>query len=209
MYAEKAVTAVSWYQAVPERSLGLIGEAVGRIRESGRGRRVRVVDVGGGASTLVDHLVERWGNDLEVCVVDIASAALAAARARLGEKSAGVRWVEGDVTGAMGEIPDGWADVWHDRAVFHFLTSVEGRRAYATNLQRVLASGGVAVIAGFAPDGPLKGSGVEVARPEGESVGGEMGAGGVEWVLEKEEREEHTTPWGAVQRFVYSVLRRG
>ncbi|MGH7132668.1 MAG: methyltransferase [Phycisphaerales bacterium] len=206
VYAEKATTAVSWYQVVPARSLVLIGEAVARVGASGR--RARVIDVGGGASTLVDHLVERLGGDLEVCVMDIAGAALAAARARLGEKAGRTRWVESDVTGAMAEIEDGWADVWHDRAVFHFLTSVEQRRAYAANLQRVLAPGGVVVIAGFAPDGPLKCSGLEVARHDGESIRRELEAGGLACVLEKEEREDHTTPWGAAQRFVYGVLRR-
>ena len=208
VYAEKAATAVSWYQAVPARSLALIGEAVGRVRGSVGGRKVRVMDVGGGASTLVDHLVERWGSDLEVCVVDIAGAALAAARARMGDRAERVRWAEADITGQLSEIADGWADVWHDRAVFHFLTSVDQRRAYAANMRRVLAPGGVAVIAGFAPDGPPKCSGLEVARHDGESIRRELEAGGFACVLEREEREDHTTPWGAVQRFVYGVFRR-
>lgn len=208
VYAEKDPTQVSWYQAVPTWSLAIINaarEQAGVAQEPGA-RAFRVIDVGGGASTLVDSMIDWVG--VEMCVVDIAGSALAAARGRLGARSSRARWVECDVTGAMPEIEDGWADLWHDRAVFHFFTEEAARRAYARNLARILRPRGVAVIAAFAPDGPCKCSGLDVARHDGESIRRELSAAGVAFTLEKEDREQHTTPWGAVQRFTYAVLRR-
>jgi ubiquinone/menaquinone biosynthesis C-methylase UbiE len=203
VYAEKAPTAVSWYQAVPAMSLALI-ESVGAQRSAAG--PLRVIDVGGGASTLVDHLLKRA--ETEVRVADIAAAAIEHARLRLGaEAAARVRWIESDVTGPMDAVADGWADVWHDRAVFHFLTTPQDRLAYARNLARVLKPDGTAIIAAFAPDGPEKCSGLTVQRHDAASIAAELSSAGRMFTLVDEQREEHTTPWGSTQRFVYAVLR--
>lgn len=203
VYAEKSPTAVSWYQAVPVMSLALIESAAAQCAVAGP---LRVIDVGGGASTLVDHLLRRA--ETEVCVVDIAAAALEHARLRLGaEAAARVRWIESDVTGPMDAVADGWADVWHDRAVIHFLTTAEARLNYARNLARVLRPGGTAIIAAFAPDGPEKCSGLTVQRHDAASIVAELSSAGRAFTLVEEQREEHTTPWGSKQRFVYAVLR--
>lgn len=202
VYTEKTPTAVSWYQAVPAVSLALI-ESIGAERSAAG--PLRVVDVGGGASTLVDCLLKRA--ETEVCVVDIASAALEHAQLRLGAESAArVRWVETDATGPMDMVESGWADVWHDRAVFHFLTTAEARLNYARNLARVLKPGGTAIVAAFAPDGPEKCSGLSVQRHDASSIAAELSGAGRAFTLATEQREEHTTPWGSVQRFVYAVL---
>lgn len=215
-YTTKGPTAVSWYQAVPERSLALIRAAARAFATSVAGKTsdadtaslgaTRVIDVGGGASTLVDHLAAETG--VEVCVVDLAAAALEHARARLSPAAAArVRFVEADVTGPLAEIETGWADVWHDRAVFHFLTTPEARLAYARNLARVLSPGGTAIIATFAPDGPEKCSGLAVCRHDGASIAAELSRSGRAFTLMAEQREEHATPWGSVQQFVYAVLK--
>jgi ubiquinone/menaquinone biosynthesis C-methylase UbiE len=203
VYTEKTPTGVSWYQPVPERSLSLIETVGTRCEAPGP---LRVIDVGGGASTLVDSLLQRI--ETQVCVVDIAAAALEHARARIGpELAARVRWVETDVTGPMDGVADGWADVWHDRAVFHFLTSPQERLAYARSLVRVLKPGGAVIIATFAPDGPERCSGLAVQRYDAASIAAELSVAGRAFTLVDSQREEHTTPWGSVQRFVYAVLR--
>ncbi|MBL9140883.1 MAG: class I SAM-dependent methyltransferase [Phycisphaerae bacterium] len=196
VYLDKAPTAVSWYQAVPTRSLALIDAAAPST----------VVDVGGGASTLVDHLIARPG--VQVCVVDIAAAALELDRARLGaHASARVRWIEADATGPLAQLADAWADVWHDRAVFHFLATPEQRLAYARNVARVLKPGGTAIVAAFAPDGPEKCSGLPVCRHDAASIAAELSRSGRAFAVAQSQREEHVTPWGAVQAFEYAVLR--
>jgi SAM-dependent methyltransferase len=195
VYRTKASTDVSWYQATPRRSLQLL-DAVGA------GPGTAVIDVGGGDSTLVDALLDRGIRD--VTVLDISRAALDRAAARLGERAASVAWIAADVTTA--ELPASAYDVWHDRAVFHFLVAEEDRRRYRAAVDRALRPGGHLLLATFAPDGPVRCSGLEVARwsPEGleEEFGGEYAlvAGGY---------DEHRTPGGAVQRFAWAALRRG
>lgn len=209
VYAEKAPTAVSWYQPRPDRSIALIERAVTRLgghAQGADGGPLRVLDVGGGASTLVDYLAAR--PHTQTTVIDIARAALDHARARLGDVAASrVRWIEADVTGPLAEVPGGWAHIWHDRAVLHFLASPDDQAAYARNLARVLAPGGLAVIAGFAPDGPEKCSGLPVCRHDAASITAVANLAGRTFTLIDEQREAHTTPWGSVQRFVYALLR--
>lgn len=201
VYTEKTPTAVSWYQAVPAVSLALI-ESIGAERSAAG--PLRVVDVGGGASTLVDCLLKRA--ETEVCVVDIASAALEHAQLRLGAESAArVRWVETDATGPMDMVESGWADVWHDRAVFHFLTDPEDRARYLSHLMRAVKPGGAVVMATFAHDGPERCSGLPVARYSADTLAATLGAG---FSLEQALPHTHETPWGARQAFQYACLRR-
>jgi SAM-dependent methyltransferase len=191
VYGAKKPGEVSWFQPSPGRSLALI-EAL-RL-----GSDAAIIDVGAGASALVDGLLDRGFG--RVTAMDIAVAALEHSRARLGERAGLVRWMVGDV---LDEIPGGPYDLWHDRAVFHFLTDAADQSRYAANLRGALAPGGHAIIATFAPDGPQKCSGLAVARHDGASIAAAVGLR-----LVKEEREEHVTPWGAVQRFVYAVLEK-
>lgn len=194
VYSEKPPDQVSWYQPVPAISLELIGDASGIL-----------IDIGGGASSLVDHLIDRPG--VKVVVVDIAARALEHARARLGTKADRAGWIVSDVTGPLAELKSASVDVWHDRAVFHFLTTPEARLAYAKNLARILRPGGRAIIATFGPDGPERCSGLPVTRHDPDSVAAEMRRSGLDFTLIDSRCESHTTPWGSTQRFSYAVLR--
>ncbi|HKP02422.1 MAG TPA: class I SAM-dependent methyltransferase [Chthoniobacterales bacterium] len=188
VYQQKAPDDVSWYQPRPELSLGL-------IRATGADKDAGVIDVGGGASTLIDCLLEDGYSSL--AVFDISAPALSHARVRLGERAAAVEWFEGDVTSF--EPPHRFA-VWHDRALFHFLTEPGERRAYVSTLQRTLQPGGHVIIATFALDGPPKCSGLPVMRHDEASIEAELGAS---FVLRESRRETHTTPWQTEQRFLY------
>jgi 2-polyprenyl-3-methyl-5-hydroxy-6-metoxy-1,4-benzoquinol methylase len=188
VYQQKAADDVSWYQPRPELSLEMI-QATGVAKDAG------VIDVGAGASMLVDCLLEDGYSSLGV--FDISGPALSQARARLGERGADVEWFEGDVTSF--EPPHRFA-VWHDRALFHFLTEPDDRRAYVAALQRTLQPAGHVIIATFAADGPSKCSGLPVIRYNEASIGAELGTG---FVLRESRLETHTTPWQAEQRFSY------
>lgn len=193
VYTDKQPEAVSWYQPTPEQSL-LALDRFGAAPEQS------LIDIGGGASTLVDALLARgWG---DVTVLDIAAPALAAAQARLGAASADVAWLVADITDWQ---PPRRYDVWHDRAVFHFLTEPQQRTAYVSALRGGLAKGGLAIIATFAPDGPEKCSGLAVERYDGDKLAATLGAG---FALETSWRDEHETPWGAHQAFTWCVFRR-
>jgi 2-polyprenyl-3-methyl-5-hydroxy-6-metoxy-1,4-benzoquinol methylase len=174
---------VSWYQPRPEISLELIGA-------TGASLEAAILDVGGGASTLVDCLLD--AGRLSVAVLDISASALAQARTRLAARASLVTWFEADVT--KFDPPSRFA-VWHDRAVFHFLTAPEDRRAYVDTLMRALQPGGDVIIATFAPDGPLKCSGLEIVRYDEASIAAELGAA---FVLRESRRETHRTPWQTV-----------
>lgn len=205
VYSEKPATEVSWYQQVPRRSLALIERAAAE-RGTDAGGPLRIVDIGAGASTLAEHLVLR--SNTEICAVDLAPEALALARARVAVNVAPrIRWLEGDATQPLEGIAPGWADIWHDRAVFHFLTSPQDRLAYARNLSRILKPGGTAIVATFAPDGPARCSGLPVCRHDAESIVAEVSRCGRAFTLIGAEREEHLTPWGSVQPFLYAVMR--
>lgn len=184
----RAPEAASWYQPEPALSLALI-EATGLAPDAG------IIDVGGGASTLTDHLLDRGYRDLTV--LDIAGPALEAARARLGARAGQVTWIEADVTGWS--PPRRW-DLWHDRAVFHFLVDAEDRRAYTAALDRALPSGGHLIVATFAPEGPDRCSGLPVVRYDETGLRRELGPG---FRFVESRRETHRTPGGIAQAFIY------
>lgn len=194
VYASRAANAVSWYQAHADRSLGL-------IRTTGVSRNASIIDVGGGASTLAEDLLAEGYTDLTV--LDISAAAIATAKARLGERALEVRWIEADITTI--NLPRHCIDVWHDRAVFHFLTGSEDRMTYICAILHAVRPGGHVIIATFAEDGPKKCSGLPVVRYSPEALHAELGGA---FTLLRCEREGHITPAGAVQRFLYCHLRK-
>lgn len=193
IYQTKAQNTVSWYQQSPEPSLTLI-EFVGAAPGSA------VIDVGGGASHLVDVLLGRGFDD--VTVLDISQAALDADRTRLGPDASRVTWIRSDVTAWE---PNTDYDIWHDRAAFHFLVDVGDQATYATVLKRALKPGGHAIIGTFAPDGPEKCSGLPIVRHNAESIGTLLGDG---FKLIDTRRHEHKTPWDSVQLFQFSTFRK-
>lgn len=194
VYSTKTTNAVSWYQLHAEVSLRL-------IREIGMERRASIIDVGGGASTLTDDLLARGYTTLSV--LDLSAAALDAARHRLGALAASVSWIEADITTEL--LPENCYDIWHDRAVFHFLNCVEDRAAYLRNLSRALKPGGHIVVGAFAEDGPTQCSGLTVQRYSVESLYAEFGSA---FSLVRTETEQHRTPAGAIQSFVYCCCRK-
>ena len=194
VYTTRQPTEVSWYQSEPTRSLELFHEA-------NAGPETAVVDIGGGDSTFVDAVVaERLGR---VTVLDISGAALDRARARLGARADEVTCVEADVTQAA--LPARAFDVWHDRAVFHFLTRPDDRRRYAIAAAAALRPGGRLLIATFAPDGPTRCSGLEVARYGADDLARELGDA---FTLERSFAYVHHTPGGVEQQFTVAVFRR-
>lgn len=194
VYDNKTTTKVSWYTPHLARSLELIERAA-------LGPSAAVIDVGGGASTLPADLLERGLAD--ITVLDISHTALRTARAALGPRAASIKWITGDVTSV--ELPRQAYDLWHDRAVFHFLTDAEQRQAYLEQVQRALRPGGKVVVATFGPQGPLKCSGLEVVRYDDATLVQQFGA-----LFERVHcvQEHHTTPWGSEQEFVYCLCRR-
>ena len=193
VYRQKAEDTVSWFQVHPEYSLEL-------IREAGVKPADPIIDVGGGASRLVDHLLAEGYSDLTV--LDISETALERAGARLGAKALQVKWLVADLTAWR---PERRYRLWHDRAVFHFLTDPADRAAYRAGLKSALAPGGHAVIASFALDGPEKCSGLPVQRYSPETLAAEFGTG---FHLSTSRHETHLTPAGRVQSFQYSVFLR-
>src|ERR1019366_6659454 len=195
VYESKSDAELSWTQPEPGTSLSLIGE----VCPAGRVPTGRVIDVGGGTSLLAERLLDRG---YSVTVLDISKTAIDRARKRLGARAGQVGWIVADVTAdpALGTF-----DLWHDRAVFHFLTAPAGRTAYAALLERTVPVGGHAVIATFALDGPEKCSGLEVRRYNGYGLAFEIGP---HFNLLKSEAEVHRTPWGAAQSFQYSLFER-
>lgn len=183
---------LSWFQKHPEQSVQLIRGLDPRARG--------VVDVGGGQSALAGALVT-MGIE-RVVVLDVSPSAVRRGQERMGNASSSVRWLVGDVLDehAIGDI-----DVWHDRAVFHFLTDEDERRRYVQRAADALPPGGHAVIATFAPNGPEKCSGLPVHRYEAHELAETFGDS---FSLVRSETERHTTPWGASQEFVYVVLER-
>jgi len=193
VYLSKAPTEVSWFQDRPGQSLDFIAA-------SGVGKEGRIIDVGGGSSNLVDHL---WQDGYRrISVLDVSEPALGHARSRLGPVAGHIDWVVGDITEWQ---PDRRYDLWHDRAVFHFLTDGRHRAAYCTALTRALAPGGHLVIATFALDGPRRCGGLAVRRYSPETMADELGPG---FQLEDTAVEEHATPSGHSQKFVYCRFRR-
>lgn len=194
IYATKPAESVSWFQTHAETSMRL-------LRETGLGRNAAIIDVGGGASTLVDDLLDDCYND--VTVLDLSAAALAESRRRLGQRAANVRWIEADVTRAVLE-PNSF-DIWHDRAVFHFLTLEADRVAYVTQVLRALKPGGYVIMATFGVNGPTQCSGLPVVRYAPEALHAEFGDA---FTLLAHEKQIHHTPFGTNQEFVYCMCRR-
>jgi ubiquinone/menaquinone biosynthesis C-methylase UbiE len=170
------------------------------IEAAGIADNTCIVDIGGGRSRLIDALVAKRLTCL--AVLDISHEALDQARRRLGAVSTAVTWIEADVTGSWSLPP---VDIWHDRAVFHFLTEADDRRRYVAHLHETVKAGGSAVIATFSPDGPEKCSGLPVARYSPEALATELGSA---FTLIESRLYGHTTPSGAVQAFQYSRFRR-
>jgi len=194
VYTTRASDAVSWFQEHAALSLSL-------IHGTGLGKDTAIIDVGGGASTLVDDLAAEGYSDLTV--LDLSAAALAAAKQRLGQHAEAVHWMEGDITQA--QLPVNRFDIWHDRAVFHFLTAAADRAAYVERVMRAVRPGGHVIIATFAEDGPEKCSGLPVMRYRPETLLAEFGD---TFSLIEHQKEAHHTPSGAVQQFVYCHFRK-
>jgi len=193
IYATKAPHGVSWFQEHAERSIRL-------IRETGLLHSASIIDVGGGASTLVDDLIR--GGYSNVTVLDLSAAAIAAAKKRLGAQADQVAWVEADVTEVS--LPVHGYDLWHDRAVFHFLTSQQERSAYVSAVLRSVRPGGHVIVATFSEAGPTQCSGLPVMRYSAGTLHAEFGD---PFVLLRHEKEKHRTPTGNVQEFVYCYCR--
>ena len=195
VYTTKSSDSVSWFQEHADQSLRL-------IHKTGIGKDAAIIDVGGGASILVDELVAEGYSDLTV--LDLSAAALSVAKQRLGKHAATVHWMEGDITRA--EFPVHRFDIWHDRAVFHFLTDPSDRNAYVERVMRAVRPGGHVIIATFGEDGPEKCSGLPVMRYKPESLHAEFGEA---FLLVQHDKEAHYTPTGTVQQFVYCYCRKG
>ena len=193
LYSTKGERDVSWFEALPTVSLRMLDAA-------GLNRETCVIDVGGGDSHLIDVLVAR-GLDC-LAVLDVSGAALERARTRLGEMANTPTWIEADVASDWSLKP---MDIWHDRAVFHFLSDAGDRARYRTHLLHTLKLNGSAIIATFAPDGPTSCSGLPVMRYSPAMLSEELGA---DFRLVDSEPYLHHTPWGSTQSFQYSRLLR-
>jgi len=193
VYTGKSPEDVTWYQSSPAASLAL-------IRRVSPGPDVALIDVGGGASTLVDHLLDEGYGHVEV--LDIADQALAGSRERLAGQADAVTWTVADITRWQ---PGRTYDIWHDRAVFHFLADENDRQAYIVALKNALELTGHLVIATFAMDGPEKCSGLPVVRYDAGKLVETLGAG---FSLIEQLDEAHVTPGGGTQAFSYFLLRR-
>jgi ubiquinone/menaquinone biosynthesis C-methylase UbiE len=193
IYSEKAPNAVSWYRDHLETSLAL-------IEKVSSGRSSAIIDVGGGESALVDDLLADGYED--VTVLDISQTAIDANKSRLGEISNRVKWRVADVTQIQLEVSA--FDVWHDRAVFHFLTAAADRAAYVRQVARAVKRGGYVIVSTFRPEGPTKCSGLDVVRYNAESLHSEFG---VHFRLLGSSNEIHQTPFGTTQQFLYCYCR--
>jgi SAM-dependent methyltransferase len=192
VYRDKPADRVSWYTPHLATSLRL-------LRQAGLAPGVRLIDIGGGASTLVDDALEQGA---DVSVLDLADSALAISRARLGPRAAAVHWLVGDVRHVA--LPDGF-DLWHDRAVLHFLSAPDDAQRYAQQAAQAVRRGGRLLVAGFAPDGPERCSGLTVARRSAEELDALLAP---DFARESSEREQHVTPAGNSQAFLYALYRR-
>jgi|SRR6185436_17457676 len=195
IYAAKDITQVSWFQQHPELSLQF-------IEQTGVDKAGQIIDVGGGASTLVDDLLAN-GYD-NVTVLDISGAALQVAQQRLGQLASKVTWLEASIIEA--ELPENFYDVWHDRAVFHFLTRAEDRARYVEAVRLSVKTGGHVIVATFGLEGPLRCSGLDVVRYSPDSLHDEFGDS---FELVDTTCELHQTPFGTEQKFIYCYCRKG
>ena len=193
IYATKAPDTVSWYRQHLEASVALIERAA-------ESRDASIIDVGGGESTLVDDLLLRGYNNLTV--LDVSQTAIEVTKKRLGSGAEQVRWLVGDIVEI--ELEQHAFDLWHDRAVFHFLTSPDRRLAYIRQVTRAVKRGGHVIVSTFGPEGPTKCSGLEVMRYDTESLHGEFGG---HFRMVESSKELHQTPFGTTQQFLYCCCR--
>ncbi len=193
LYSDKSPLEVSWYQQEPTISLRLIDHCL-------LGRDVPIIDIGGGASVLVDRLLDAGYS--RVTVLDIAARSLAAAKARLGARARCVEWIEADITEFAPPHPFG---LWHDRAVFHFLVETDDRRRYVETLKQALVRGGHVVLASFATGGPTQCSGLDIVQYDAPGLVAELGP---EFELLEQTAETHLTPANKAQLFCYFRLLR-
>lgn len=191
VYQTKRTDEVSWFRPHLDVSLAL-------IRTTGAAAHAPILDVGGGASTLVDDLVDAGYSD--VTVVDVSAAALDTARDRVGPRPAAVAWIAADVT--LVALPPAHFQVWHDRAVFHFLTDAQDRRRYVEQVRHAVAPGGHLIVATFGPEGPERCSGLPTARYDADALHAEFGT---DFELVDRREERHRTPGGVDQQFVYCL----
>lgn len=194
VYRTRDPQRVSWFCAHLDISLSLLEQA-------GLSPGSRIIDIGGGASTLVDDLIERGVR--KVTVLDVSAAALSVARERLGARAIGVQWIAADI--ARVDLSIAGYDLWHDRAVLHFLVDQDDAQAYARRVAQSLVMGGYAVIGGFAPDGPERCSGLAVMRRSAQDIANLLGP---DFSLQAQHMQVHRTPDGNQQSFVYALLRR-
>lgn len=194
VYRRKNAQSVSWFRPHLDISLDL-------LRKANLNPASRVIDVGGGASTLVDDLIAAGVRD--ITILDLSAEALDIAQTRLGGKAGAVQWVVGDLLTAP--FPVGCFDIWHDRAVLHFLTSASDARRYAHQVVQAVTPGGYAVAGGFAPDGPEQCSGLSVARRSAADIADLLVP---DFELIEERADQHLTPGGSTQSFIYALLRR-
>ncbi len=195
VYKTKSTGSVSWYQAHAVHSLQL-------IKQTGLELSAPIIDVGGGASTLVlDLLVDGYSN---LTVLDLSSAAIAAAKNHIGsERSKQVEWLEANILEA--ELADNTYELWHDRAVFHFLTAKEDRQKYVQLMRRAIKPGAYIIVATFAEDGPIQCSGLQARRYSSNELHAEFGDS---FNLIQHEKESHVTPSGVTQQFMYCYFQK-
>ncbi|CAG8502970.1 5741_t:CDS:2 [Dentiscutata erythropus] len=193
VYQKKAPDAVSWYRPHLETSLRFIERAI-------QGQDLSIIEVGGGQSTLVDDLLTRGYQN--VSVLDISKTAINGTQGRLGKAASKVKWLIADITQVT--FPENYYDVWHDRAVFHFLTTPEKRAAYVRQLTLATKLGGHVIISTFGLQGPEKCSGLEVVRYDVESLCKQVGE---QFQLIESVTEIHQTPFGTTQQFLYCYFK--
>jgi len=193
IYETRAADDVSWYQEHAAMSLALISHC-GVVKAG------KIIDIGGGASTLVDDLLK--DGFANITVLDISEAALRIARERIGPNTA-VTWIAADITSAA--LPAEHYDLWHDRAVFHFLTDEADRQSYVSTLRRAVKPGGHVIVAAFGPEGPLECSDLPIVRYSADTLRNQLGD---DFTLIERTREDHPTPFGTTQQFVYCRFRK-
>jgi 2-polyprenyl-3-methyl-5-hydroxy-6-metoxy-1,4-benzoquinol methylase len=193
IYTTKAPDQVSWYRPHLETSIDLIERSISD-------RSAPIIDIGGGESTLVDDLLARGFQN--VTVLDVSQVAIDATKQRLGQIAGRVQWVTADITQV--QLHAAGYDVWHDRAVFHFLTAPEQRAAYVRQVAHSVKTGGHVIVSTFGPEGPTKCSGLDVVRYDAESLHEEFGTS---FRLVESSKELHETPFGTTQQFLYCYCR--
>lgn len=193
VFSTKAPDAVSWYRPHLEVSLDL-------IERRAPAKSGSIIDVGAGESTLVDDLLVRGYRD--ITILDVSKTAIEITKERLGPAAEQVRWIVGDITQIS--LPVRSFDVWHDRAVFHFLVDPEQRKCYVQSVLNAVKPGGHVIVSAFGPEGPTRCSGLDVMRYDAEALHGEFGS---RFRIEESSEELHRTPWGTAQQFVYCCCR--